>query len=357
MPHQPFANERDNPMTFGAPLLLLLLLLPLASLAWVASQRRHASTSFGAKILRGEATRSSIRVSKSEPRPIRSIRRLYLHLGIAGVIVAIAKPQWGKLEEPVFSHSREIIIALDLSRSMLATDVKPSRLDRSKLLIQSLLEQLVGERVGLIIFSGTAFLQIPLSSDYEILREFLPSLDPNYLPEGGSNYRAMLETAFHSFSTDSNADRFLIILSDGEATDDNWEQVVERMVAGHIRTIGLGVGTTEGSMVPDSSGGFVKDERGAVVLSRLENGTLQKIAEKTHGAYVDASSWVDLASILKATVVAGVKGEFAEQHHVRLAERFQWVLVPSLLLLLWSFYREFPVRPRPRELKLAPRRT
>ncbi len=344
-------------MTFASPLLLLLLLLPLASFAWEARRRRHNSSSFGAKILRGEASRAHIRVSKGEPKPIRSIRRICLHLGIAGVIVAIARPQWGKLEEPVFSHSREIIIALDLSRSMMATDVKPSRLDRSKLLIQSLLEQLAGERVGLVIFSGTAFLQIPLSSDYEILREFLPSLDPNYLPEGGSNYRAMLETALHSFSSDSNADRFLIILSDGEATDESWQHVVDQMVAGHIRTIGLGVGTAEGSMVPDSSGGFVKDDRGAVVLSRLENGTLQKIAEKTHGAYVDASSWVDLASILKTTVAAGVKGEFVEQHHVRLAERFQWILIPSVVLLLWSFYREFPVRPKPRELKLVPNRT
>ncbi len=344
-------------MTFAEPLLLLLLLLPLAHRLWESSRRRHNLTYFGSKIIRGEAARSSIQVSSTESGPIRSARRLCLHLGIAGVIIAIARPQWGKLEEPVFSHSREIIIALDLSRSMLATDVKPSRLDRSKLLIQSLLEKLSGERVGLIIFSGTAFLQVPLSSDYEILRDFLPSLDPNFLPEGGSNYRAMLESAIRSFGTVGNADRFLIILSDGEATDDSWEQVIEKLMSRHIRTIGLGVGTAEGSMVPDSSGGFVKDDRGAVVLSRLENGTLQRIAEKTRGAYADASSWVDLASILKATVEAGARGEFVEQTHVRLAERFQWVLVPSVLLLLWSFYREFPVRPKPRELKLSPRQT
>ena len=120
----------------------------------------------------------------AETRP-----RLWLWFGLALCIVALARPQWGVIEEQVFDQSREVLIAIDLSRSMLAQDVKPSRLDRSKLLIQSLLDGLKGERVGLVLFAGTAFLQSPLSADYEILREFLPALNPDYLPEGGSNYR------------------------------------------------------------------------------------------------------------------------------------------------------------------------
>src|SRR5688500_7547072 len=106
---------------------------------------------------------------------------------------------------------------------MLTPDVRPSRLERAKLLIQSLLEKLAGERVGLVVFSGTAFLQSPLSADYEILREFLPALNPDFLPQGGSNYGAMLETSLQAFSTSTSADRYLIILSDGEATDEEWK--------------------------------------------------------------------------------------------------------------------------------------
>jgi Ca-activated chloride channel family protein len=98
--------------------------------------------------------------------------RFWLCAGLALIVVALARPQWGKLDEPVFDQSREILLAIDLSRSMLTPDVKPSRLGRAKLLIQSLLEKLAGERVGLVVFSGTAFLQSPLSADYEILREF-----------------------------------------------------------------------------------------------------------------------------------------------------------------------------------------
>jgi Ca-activated chloride channel family protein len=140
----------------------------------------------------------------------------------------------------VFDQAREIIIAIDLSRSMLSPDVKPSRLDRAKLLTQSLLEKLNGERVGLISFAGTAFVQSPLSSDYEILREFLPLLNPEFLPEGGTNYRALIETSLSAFST-SNADRFLIILSDGEATDDEWKAAAAELKKKNIRVLALGI--------------------------------------------------------------------------------------------------------------------
>jgi len=245
-----------------------------------------------------------------------------------------------------------VLIAVDLSRSMLAQDVKPSRLDRSKLLIQSLLDGLKGERVGLVLFAGTAFLQSPLSADYEILQEFLPSMAPDYLPEGGTNYKAMLETAIQAFGT-SAADRYLIILSDGAATDDDWRPLIEPLKAKGIRVIGLGVGTAAGAFIPDAGGGFVKDERGAVVLARLENTTLQELAQVTGGAYTDASSWVDLPGLLHKTIEAGRKGEFAEKNTARKIERFQWFLAPGLLLLLISFWAEFPVRPRERSLPLA----
>src|SRR5690606_22745884 len=131
------------------------------------------------------------------------------------------------------------------------------------------------------VFSGTAFLQSPLSADYEILREFLPALDPDFLPQGGSNYGALLEASLQAFGTSSAADRFLVILSDGEATDDDWKKQVEELKKKNIRVIGLGVGTPTGGMIPDSSGQFVKDERGAVVLSRLESATLEELARNT----------------------------------------------------------------------------
>ena len=339
-------------MSFAWPHLLWLLAVPLALVIWDLRRRAGLATGHHPKIVRAEAGHHHLALAPGQPSVVRR-GRVWLGLGLALAIVALARPQWGRIEEPVFDQSREIVIAIDLSRSMLAADIKPSRLERAKLLVRSLLEKLAGERVGLIVFSGTAFLQSPLSADYEILREFLPVLAPDYLPEGGTNYSALVDTTLQAFSSGSTADRFLIVLSDGEANDEYWKGSITELKKKGIRAICLGVGTEAGAMIPDGSGAFVKDERGAVVLSKLNGKSLRELADQTGGTYRDASAWLDLAGVLRATVEAGRKGEFTEKHNVRLVERFQWALAPALLCLLVSLWREFPVRPKPRELKLT----
>jgi Ca-activated chloride channel family protein len=340
-------------MTFAWPQLLWLLVLPAGLLVWELMRKRRRAGDEHPKILRAEAGMSSVRLSADAARPTGGRRKFLLCAGLALGIVALARPQWGHLDEPVFDQSRDIIIALDLSRSMLTPDVKPSRLERSKLLIQALLDHLRGERVGLIVFSGTAFLQSPVSSDYEILREFLPAMGPDYLPEGGTNYSQLIDTALEAFAGGSSADRYLIILSDGEATDENWRDKVPELTKRGIKVIGLGVGTAAGGMIPDGAGGFMKDENGAVVLSKLESGTLRQLAEATHGVYRDASEWVDIAKVLSATVDQGRKGRFVEQNSVRYVERYQWALAQALACLIASFCLEFPIRPKSREIRLS----
>ena len=207
--------------------------------------------------------------------------------------------------------------------------------------------------MGLVVFSGTAFLQSPMSADYEILREFLPALGPDFLPEGGTNYKDLLETSVEAFGTSAAADRFLIILSDGEATDDDWKDQIPVLQKKGIKVIGLGVGTAEGSMIPDGAGGFLKDDTGAVVKSHLESETLKQLASATGGSYTDASRWVDIAGLVHTTVDEGRKGRFTERNSVRLAERFQWALCPALVCLFISFWIELPVMPKPRTVTLA----
>lgn len=340
-------------MTFHWPHAFWLLLIPLALFVRDLRRRRTASAVFP-KIATATASRSSLVMERASPAAAGARRiRVFFYLAMAAAAVALARPQWGRLEEPVFDQAREIVIALDLSRSMLAEDVKPNRLERSRLLITSLLERLKGERVGLVVFSGTAFLQSPLSSDYEILREFLPVLDPGYLPEGGTNYDDLLKTTVEAFGDSGAADRFLIVLSDGEAQSETWKKHVDELKTKGIRVLGLGVGTDTGSIIPDGQGSFVKDERGAVVLSKLNGATLRELADATDGRYVDASGWVDLAQLVQDTVEQGRKGEFKETSRIRLAERFQWPLAAAFGFFLLSFWRESPVRPKPRHIRLA----
>jgi Ca-activated chloride channel homolog len=344
-------------MTFHWPHALWLLLVPLALFMRGLLKRRSAGSVVHPKIRRAEARPSSLVIQEDVDRPAGRTSvfggRVFVGLGLVCAVFALARPQWGRLDEPVFDQAREIIIALDLSRSMLATDVKPSRLERARLLITSLLERLKGERVGLVVFSGTAFLQSPLSSDYEILREFLPVLDPSYLPEGGTNFDALLETTVSAFGASGSADRFLVVLSDGEAQSDTWQKHLDTVKAKGIRVLGLGIGTAGGSMIPDGEGAFVKDESGAVVLSRLDPTTLRQLADKTNGAYVDASNWVDLSELIQRTVEQGRRGEFKETSRIRLAERFQWPLAAALGFFLLGYWRDFPVQPRPRTIRLS----
>ncbi|MDF9833030.1 hypothetical protein M2103_001247 [Ereboglobus sp. PH5-5] len=347
-------------MSFYWPQLLWLLAILAFFLLGEIVRRAGVAFTYP-KILRARAGRRSLRLESDNPKskiqnPKSSRPRVLLYLGLALAIAACARPQWGRIEEPVFDQSREILIALDLSRSMDATDVKPTRLDRARLLVSGLLSDLKGERVGLIVFAGTAFLQSPLSSDYEILRDFLPLMDTKYLPQGGTDYTALLNSALGSFSQGDGADRFLIILSDGEANDDTWRTLVDKLKERNIRVVSLGVGTETGSIMPDGAGGLIKDERGAVVLSKLEPKTLRELAEATTGVYADASSWVNLADIIEQTVATGRKGAFREENRVRLAERYQWPLAAALLLLAFSYWFEFPVRPKNRAIRLAPQK-
>ncbi len=331
---------------------LLWLLVPVIILAVGDSVRRGntGSSQPWPKILRAWAGARQAAVGNGRHN---TRGRLLLWFGLAFGIVALARPQWGRVEEPVFDQSREIIIALDLSRSMLAPDVRPSRLERARLLIQGLLDDLRGERVGLVVFAGTAFLQVPLSADYEILNEFLPSLDPAFMPVGGTDYDAMLRAVLDAFGASGTADRYLIVLSDGESQTEGWRDLLDDLRTRNIRVISLGVGTAEGAFIPDPAGGYVKDERGAVVLSKLNSSTLRELAAATNGVYADASTWVDLGALLKQTVASGRRGEFKERSQMRHIERFQWALAPALLCLLLSLWREFPVRPRARNLPLA----
>ncbi len=240
---------------------------------------------------------------------------------------------------------------------MLADDVAPNRLARAKLLIDSLLDQLKGERLGLIVFSGTAFVQSPLSADYEVLRDLLGELDPSYLPEGGTDYEAMLRAAAQGFGQEGDGDRYLVVLSDGEALDEHWQTLVPTLHERGIHVIGLGIGTPAGALVPDGHGGLVKDERGAAVLSRLEPRTLQELANATDGQYRDAATWVDVAALIDATVEQGRRGHYVEAQTVRLRDRYQWFLAAALLFLFVSYWLEFPLSPLARALPKRGRRS
>jgi Ca-activated chloride channel family protein len=247
------------------------------------------------------------------------------------------------------------MIALDLSRSMLTEDIAPSRLDRARQLTEYLLDSLQGESVGLVVFAGTAFVQVPLSPDYQIIREFMPNLDTDYLPRGGSDYSQMLAAALDGFSEAEDRDRYLIVLSDGESSTSGWEQKLGPMSDREIHVVSIGVGTAEGAFVPDlQNGGYMVDDKGDPVHSKLMPATLEALASRTNGKYVTAGALPeigDVKKLLAQTVETGRKGLVANDAGNAQTERFQWFLLPAILLGLISLLREFQQQPKPRQVR------
>lgn len=335
-------------MNFAFPHALWLL-LGVAALAAVDVVKQVSISSLWPKILRLWAGRHEIDLD----RPLAAPKvRWFFWSGLALAVVALARPQYGVLEVPVETQPREVIVALDLSRSMLARDVRPSRLDHAKLLIQGMLDKMAGERVGLVLFARSAYVQLPLSTDYEILTNLLPSLSPDYFPQGGTNYEAMLAASLEAFGTAEGVERDLVILSDGEVFDDTWKPFSTAFKERGIRVLGVGIGTAGGSVIPFGPQGVIRDAAGTEVLTRLKTTALEELTRATGGHYLTSTSWVRLNDLLKRPADEEDREVALREDETRLADRYQWVLLPAVLLLGLSFWREIPVRPRPRDIKL-----
>jgi Ca-activated chloride channel family protein len=346
-------------MSFGNPWYLLALLLPLFG---VFALRRHVGRGTG----RRWPAMSRVAITGDRLRPLRRAAARPAPLVLAAValgLVALSQPRWGEHSEDLYIHTRQVMIALDLSRSMgaedaggagLSGDVPPSRLERARYLTGQLLDALRGESVGLIIFAGTAFVQVPLSTDYQIVREFLPVLTPDYMPQGGSDYKGMMEAALEGFGEQADSDRYLFVLSDGESSTADWETRLADLEERQVHVVALGLGSDKGAFIPDGFGGYLQDQDGGTIHSRLMPATLQALAKRTNGQYLDASSLrgpEDVQTLIRRTVETGQKGRQNAEVNLVEHERFQWFLLPAILLALIGLWREFQQRPRPREIR------
>lgn len=334
-------------MSFGQPHAFWLLAL-VAALALLDQLRRSVASRPWPSILRLRAHATSI---ECPPRATNRDRRWRLWVGLALIVVALAGPRLGHIRRPVTPPPREVVVAIDLSKSMLARDVKPSRLDHAKLLAGGLAEKSAGDRLALVLFSSTAYMALPLSDDYVTFAEFLPGLSPEYFPKSGTNFGAMLSASASAFGRTPDTERFLVVLSDGEAFDDTWKAPLEELKQRGVHVIGIGIGTKTGDLILED-GVTLRNPAGAEVISRLNSTTLEEFAHATGGAYLPGASWVDVQGTLKTAVKGSAASTTFVVDETQLVERYRWLVVPALLLLAWSFWLEFPVKPSLRQIHL-----
>ncbi|PYJ14195.1 MAG: hypothetical protein DME94_09790, partial [Verrucomicrobia bacterium] len=274
-------------MSFGVPEWLWgLLLVPVLMALFVRAERgalRRLQEFVSARLLP--------QLAGTVNRPRRMIRFGLQLLGFALAIVSLAQPRWGYTFEDVKRKGLDLLIAVDTSRSMLSNDVQPNRLERVKLAVQDLINELQGDRVGLIAFAGRAFLQAPLTIDYDAVFEAINDLDTKTIPEGGTNISSAITLATQSFGKSATGNRALIIFTDGEELSGDAVNAAKAAAADDgVRIFTVGVGTPQGSLIPvtgdDGQTAFVKDPAGQVVKSKLDENRLREIAEATGGFYV-----------------------------------------------------------------------
>ncbi|CAF0689027.1 vWA domain-containing protein [Candidatus Methylacidithermus pantelleriae] len=330
-------------MSFGSPSFLWLLLAWTGFCLWFFLQRKTFSPFAQQPLCRVEIFPRQNRVIG-----IRNKTQvpLFLWLGVFFLLLALARPQWGKV---AFSlppgSSRKVLLVLDLSQSMLCTDVHPSRLGRAKVLVEGMLARLKGEEVGLVIFSGTAFEEVPFTRDYEVLRQTLAELDPSYLPVPGTRFRPMLETVLRVAERSKGEPIEVFLLSDGEAHDQSWSSYLGPLRKAPVRIWSIGIGTSSGSVIPAGKG-LLHDSFGKVVVSRLEPRSLEELAQATGGGYLAGDRWVDLASLLEQLEGGRVPEGFSSGvTSERRQEHFALFLAIAFVLLCLSLWREIPASP------------
>lgn len=280
----------------------------------------------------------------SDMIPSFSRSKTYMKAGIILAVVlfvsfAFMRPQWGFRWEKVNRIGLDILFCVDTSNSMAAEDIKPSRLIRSKMAIEEFIKDLNGDRVGLIAFSGKAFLHCPLTVDYGGFSLALKSLSLASIPRGGSSIAEAIRTGIDSFEGGLKKYKVLIIISDGEQLEGDALEIAKRAKEEGIRIYCIGVGTLEGELIPiiDSSGKktFLKDSGGQVVKTRLNETLLQKVALETQGGYVRATSLdFGLNLLYNKQIDKLEKKEIEEKMKKRFYDRFQIPLLVGLILLL-----------------------
>ena len=325
-------------MRFAHPAWLMAGLAASVALVWLwrlYDARQHAALArFVSAHLRHQLTRS---ISRARRRVQRG-----LFLGaLLCLFAALAGPQVGFHWEQVSRRGIEVIFAIDTSRSMLTPDIKPNRLTRAKLAIDDFAKKLEGDAVGIVAFAGAAFLACPVTLDYGAFHESLNAIDTNTIPRGGTDISTAIQAAQAALHRRPNSDKILILVTDGEDLEGSaFESAQAAAKADGLKIFTVGVGTAAGDLIPiapGQGGGFVKDDSGAFVKSRLDETGLKAIAGATGGFYVPLGTQGEGLELIFQTVLGSIaKHDLASRRQKIYIERFQWPLAGSLAMLLSS---------------------
>lgn len=315
---------------FGEPLYLyLLIVLPvLAAFYFYSNYRRR-------KKLRLYGDPQLLKQLMSDVSKYRPDVKFWLMLAALGMIIfMMARPQFGSKMETVKRQGIETVVALDISNSMLAEDVTPSRLEKSKKLISSLVEKFNNDKVAMIVFAGEAFTQLPITSDYISAKMFLESISPSLISTQGTDIAGAIDLGMKSFTPNEGVGRAIVLITDGENHEGGAIEAAQEAAKKGIRVFVLGVGSPDGSPIPvEGSNEFRRDKDGNVIVTRLNEQMCQEIAKAGGGIYVRVDNTNNAEKALNAEINKLAKADVETQVYTEFDEQFQVLAWLALLLL------------------------
>ena len=310
--------------------LYLLLLLPFLAAFYLYSnyRRRKAIRKFGDPVLMAQ-----LMPDVSKYRPDVKFWLVFAAIGLFAVL--LARPQFGSKLETVKRQGVEVMIALDISNSMLAQDVQPSRLEKAKRLVAQLVDKMENDKVGMIVFAGDAFTQLPITSDYISAKMFLESINPSLISKQGTAIGAAINLATRSFTPQEGVGRAVIVITDGENHEGGAVEVAKAAAEKGIQVSVLGVGMPDGAPIPvEGTNDFRRDRDGNVVVTRLNEQMCQEIAQAGDGIYVRVDNSNAAQKVIAQEINKMAKADVETQVYTEFNEQFQAVAWIILLLLL-----------------------
>lgn len=322
-------------LNFGEPAWWWALLAVPVFLA-LFLRARHLSAAAVARVL---SPRLRTLLAQSIPATRRNLRFGLLVLSFIGFTAALTRPQLGFDSRDIKRKGLDVIIAVDTSKSMLAADIEPNRLVRAKLAAQDLLALCKGDRLGVIAFAGRAFLMAPLTIDYGAVVNAIRELDTEVIPRGGTNLAEAIQLASEAFGKGEGADKVLVFLSDGEDVEGDALVQARKAAEAGVKIYCVGIGSTEGALLPLPGGQFIRDRSGQLVRSRLDESKLREVASIASGLYVRLDSSATAMESMYRTSISKLRtGESESKTTQRPIERFPWPLAVAVLALTGALF-------------------
>ncbi len=310
--------------------LYLLAVVPLLTVLFVYAlrERKRRLARFG------ELQTVEQLMPNASSRRVR-LKFELLMLSLVFMVLALARPQFGSKLKEVQREGIEIMLAIDVSNSMLAEDFEPNRLERTKYAVNRLLEGIEEDKIGVIVFAGDAYVQLPITSDYVAARNFVSQISSNMVTKQGTAIGAAINLAINSFSSQSEGSRVLILVTDGENHEDNAEHAARAAADRGITIYTIGMGTPEGAPI-EIGGDFIRDDKGEIVVSKLDEESLQKIALLTGGAYIRSTNQSVGLNEIVAKINSTANAQFETQVYEEYSEYYPYPLAVALFFLLLS---------------------